>query len=323
MARRPPSQRQYVPQPLPGFLDFQHPTLVAEPPTTARWIHEIKFDGYRMQVRVAGGLVTLYSRNGHDYTARLPELAAELSALPDCIMDAELCAVREDGMPDFGALQSAMASRRTQHLVLFVFDLLWHGQDDLRSFSLSDRKARLSKILSDAPARVRVVEAFETGGAALLASACRMSLEGIVSKRRDSRYLGGRSDAWVKSKCRPAQEFVVGGWLQEPQRAFKALLVGYYEGDRLRFAGSVKTGLGRGPSLVEQLHGLEVQSCPFAAGDCPRRGADVRWARPEVVVFVDFAEWTASGRLRQASLKGVRVDKDPREVRREVPSDVL
>jgi bifunctional non-homologous end joining protein LigD len=320
MARRPPSQRQYFAQPMPGFLPFMHPRLVAEPPSSVAWLHEIKFDGYRMQVRVEGGVAALFTRNGHDWTVRLPEIAAAAAVLPDGIYDGELCALGADGQPDFGALRSALSPGRTAGLVLFVFDLLWRGADDLRRFALADRKAILAERLGPfVGGRLRAVESFPAGGRALLQSACRLGLEGIVSKRRDSRYVAGRGDAWVKSKCRPGQEFVIGGWVQERLRPFKAILVGVFDGQRLRYAGAVKTGFRAAPGLIGRLEALETEACPFAAGDPPRKTREIRWARPELVAVVDFAEWTAAGKLRQASFKGLREDKDPAEVRRETP----
>lgn len=319
MAKRPPpSKRQYVPQPLPDFVEFMHPTLVAEPPSGDLWLHEVKFDGYRLQLRVAGGAVRLFTRNGHDWTARFPEIVAEAAALPDCILDGELCALGPDGQSDFSALRAAISPGKTGRLVLMVFDILWRGQDDLRRFELVDRKAILARILEHAAGdRLRFIPSHERGGKALLLAACQMGLEGVVSKRRRSAYKAGRSDLWVKAKCRPGQEVVIGGWVQEPGRAFKALLVGTYEAGALHYAGSVKTGFAGSSDLVKRLRALETDASPFADG--PPRKRENRWARPELVANVEFAEWTASGKLRQASFKGLREDKDPATVRREVP----
>lgn len=325
-ARRPRSRRQYVPQPIPSFLPFQHPRLVEEPPTGEHWIHEIKFDGYRMQVRIVAGEVTFYTRNGHDWTNRLPELAAEAATLRDCILDVELVALNLKGQPDFSDLRASMSPGRTSRLVMFAFDVLWRGQDDLRRFKLIDRKAILEGLVSADPRRkLRRVDPLPQGGPAMLAAACRMNLEGIVSKRRDSVYSAGRNDTWVKSKCRPSQEVVIGGWVQEPQRPFKALLTGVYAGNQLVYAGSVKTGFGRAAGeLLKRLESLETKVSPFDAGGAPRKTREIRWARPELVAAVDFAEWTGSGKLRQASFKGLRDDKRPDEVTREAPGpDVL
>jgi bifunctional non-homologous end joining protein LigD len=316
------SRRQYVDPIMPPFVEFQHPKLVAQPPTGGHWLHEIKFDGYRLQVRVQGGVVQIHTRNGHDWTAKFPELAADAGRLVDCILDGELCALDERGQPNFSALRAAISPGKTADLVFFAFDALWAPREDLRSYALPGRKAWLRKILDGAPSpRLRWVDHFETGGRALLTSACALELEGVVSKRRDSTYRGGRSDAWVKAKCRPSQEVVIGGWKQQPGRPFEALLVGVYEGGRLRYAGSVKTGFGRGASgLMSRLLALETDALPFAAGEPPRKASDIHWTRPELVANVDIAEWTASGKLRQSSFKGLRDDKQPREVVRERPA---
>lgn len=314
-----------MPQPVPTFLPYQHPRLVAEPPTGERWIHEIKFDGYRMQVRVVAGEPIFYTRNGHDWTDRLPELAAEAARLPDCILDVELVALNLKGQPDFSDLRASLSPGRTGRLVMFVFDILWRGQDDLRRFKLADRKMILEGIVGTDPrAKFRRVEPLPQGGPAMLQAACRMGLEGIVSKRRDSVYSAGRNDTWVKAKCRPSQEVVIGGWVQEPQRPFKAILAGVYAGNELVYAGSVKTGFGRAAGdLLKRLTALETTTSPFDR-DAPRKTREIRWARPELVAAVEIAEWTSSGKLRQASFKGLRDDKRPEEVVREAPGpDVL
>lgn len=320
---RPPSQRQYVSQPLPGLLDFMHPTLVSEPPSSDLWLHEVKFDGYRVQVRVAGGEVTVFTRNGHDWRntrwPRLVEIEAEASALPDCILDGELCHLGEDGQSDFSGLRSRLTPVKTRDLTVMVFDVLWRGQEDLRPFSLTTRKAVLAAMLEPLPGQyLRLVPAHDIGGKALLQAACQIGLEGIVSKRRRSAYKAGRSELWLKAKCRPGQEVVIGGWVQEPQRAFKALLVGTYDGGRLVYAGSVKSGFAGSSDLLGRLQAIETPASPFADG--PGRKAENHWVRPELVADVEIAEWTASGKLRQASFKGLREDKDPATVRRELPS---
>jgi bifunctional non-homologous end joining protein LigD len=266
----------------------------------------------------------VFSRNGHDWTARLPELAAVASVLPDCILDGELVALGDDRQPNFSRLRSWLGGR-TGDLHFYAFDQLWRGQDDLRRFALRDRKDILARTLDPLLRHqdmVRLVAPLPQGGAAMLQAACELGLEGIVSKRLDSPYRAGKGDAWVKAKCRPSQELVIGGWLQEPGRAFKALLVGVYDGrGRLTYAGSLKTGFSDRASrdLVARLSALEVEASPFEVGapSAPKR--EVRWARPELVAAAEIAEWTASGRLRQASFKGLREDKDPRDVVREAP----
>lgn len=317
--RRGGKRQQYIRPFMPGFVEFQHPKLVTTPPNSEAWLHEIKFDGYRIQMRVERGTVRIFTRNGFDWTGKFPEIAGELAAWPDCILDGELCALDKGGRPTFSGLRASISPGRTAPLVVFLFDCLWRGEEDLRPFALATRKGVLYQLLEEhGSERLRGVGALPSGGAALLTSACRMELEGIVSKRLDAPYRSGRGDAWVKSKCRPSQEVVIGGFVQEPLGVFKALLVGVYEDGRLRYAGSVKTGLTKAKGLVDRLHELETDRSPFDL-ESPRKTREIRWVRPVLVANIDIAEWTASGKLRQSSFKGLREDKRPEEVVRERP----
>ena len=301
---------------MPGFLELQHPQLVREPPSGAAWIHEIKFDGYRMQARIEAGEVTLFTRRGFDWTLKLPQLAAELSVCSDCILDGELCFIGPDGQPTFSGLRAAIGRGETTDLVFFAFDILWRGQDDLRRFALKDRKEALAEVIAPALGdTVRSVDSFPAGGPTLLASACRLGLEGIVSKRRDAPYTAGRGEAWVKSKCRLAQAFVIGGWVQEAGRRFKGILVGVQGPKGLTYVGTLERGFSAEPGLLKRLEARETKTNPFKSGDPPR--AHVRWVEPRLLAQAEFQEWTASGKIRHASFKGLRDDKDPQEVRRE------
>lgn len=303
----PPSKRQYVPQPMPRLVEFQHARLVAEPPTGKAWLHEIKFDGYRLQLRIARGQAQIFTRNGHDWTEQLPELAEDAADFTtDCILDGELCFLDAAGKPTFSGLRRAIGQGKTAPLVFFAFDILWRGDTDLRTFALKDRKDILAEVLADAPTnRIRLVEPLPQSGAALLAAACRMDLEGIVSKRRDARYSAGRGETWVKSKCRLAQEFVIGGWTQEPGRHFKGVLVGVYEGQKLRYVGSLERGFAKTPGLLKRLEPLATAKSPFAL-ESPRKTREVHWVEPRLVAQAEFQEWTASGMIRHASFVGLR-----------------
>jgi bifunctional non-homologous end joining protein LigD len=301
---------------MPDIVEFQHRRLVSTPPNGAEWLHEIKFDGYRLQVQVRGGSPKILTRNGHDWTSKFPELARDASGLPDCIFDGELCALDARGYSNFSGLRASISPGKTAGLVLFTFDLLWRGSEDLRPFALSARKGVLSELLEGAASpRLRWVDHLDQGGPALLDSACRLGLEGVVSKRKDAPYRPGRGETWLKSKCRPGQEVVIGGWVQERLGRFKALLVGVYDDGKLRYVGNVKTGFKGSADLLRRLEALRVEHSPFALGDPPWQ--HVNWVRPELVANVDIAEWTGGGQLRQASFKGLRYDKDPREVTRE------
>lgn len=321
--RQLPSRRQFVPRTMPAFLDFMHPSLVSHPPESDLWLHEIKFDGYRVQIRVEVGQVKVFTRNGHDWAdtrfPRLFEIEAEAAGLPDCILDGELCYLGDDGQSNFSGLLTRLTPVRTRDLVVMVFDILWRGDDDLRGVDLVDRKTILAGLLDGLSGdRLRPLPHFEIGGRTLLQAACQIGLEGVVSKRKRSGYKGERTELWLKAKCRPGQEIVIGGWRQEPSRAFKALLAGVYDRGELRYAGSVKTGFKGSSDLLTRLRPLEIPRSPFGAGDPPRKSAEIHWVEPRLVANVEIAEWTDGLKLRQASFKGLREDKDPTEVQREV-----
>lgn len=314
----PPSKRQYVKPRMPSLVEFQHPRLVPTPPSGLERLHEVKIDGYRLQLHVAVGSVTIYTRNGHDWTAKFLELVEDLADWPDVILDGELTALDERGQPDFSRLRASISPGKTAGLVVFLFDLLWKEDEDLRPHALMMRKAMLEELLEDHPSpRLRYVGELPQGGPAMLKATCQLGMEGIVSKKRTAPYRAGRGDDWLKAKCRPGQEFVIGGWRQEPGRAFKALLVGYYEGDALRYAGGVKTGFSASPGLLKQLQAIEATHTPFEGEQPSGARSEFHWTRPEMVAAVEFAEWTSKGRLRQSSFRGLRPDKEPKEVRRE------
>jgi bifunctional non-homologous end joining protein LigD len=308
------------------FLPLSHPTLVAKPPEGAGWIHEIKYDGWRMQLNVAGGRATWWTRNGHDWTGKLGVLSVFAGELPDCILDGEVCALDDDGSPSFSALQSAMAGGRTDELIFFAFDLLFRGEADLRPYALETRKASLARVLVEGGEaiqdHIRNVDHFPDAPARQLhRAACEMRLEGIVSKRLDENYKAGRNTAWLKAKCRPGQELVVGGWKAARGGHFKGLLTGVYEGGELVYAGSVKNGFGEREvrQLMPRLKALHRECSPFGGKTQPTAsgGDRLHFVEPRLVAQADIAEWTASRKVRQASFKGLREDKEPEEVRRE------
>ncbi len=285
--------------------------IVSAPPGTPGWVHEIKFDGYRVQMRVEDRKARLLTRNGLDWTTRFPEIARDGDALPDCLIDGEICALDANGVADFGALQQALSEAATSGLVFFVFDALYADGRDLRELGLRDRKAVLTDLLdlhAKRSKRLRFVEHFGSSGESVLNAACRLGLEGVISKRLDAPYHSGRSDSWTKSKCRAGQEVVIGGWWGN-QTTLRSLLVGAFRDGRFIYLGRVGTGFNPATSraLLSKLKPLQVAKSPFTGA--VDRTHDVQWVKPTLVAEVEFGTITQAGLLRQASYKGLREDK--------------
>ena len=306
-------------------------TLAEDVPRGAGWAFEVKWDGYRAITSVAGSEAVLTSRNGNDLTARFQNVAKEIAKAvktPDCVLDGEVCALDESGRSSFSAMQQGKAGTP---LVYYVFDVLEVEGEPLVDLPLVERHKRLAQLLDKRNKTVRLSETFDDGQA-LLEAAKQQNLEGIVAKRFDSRYIPGkRTRDWLKIKTHHEQEFVVAGFTKGTGRrasSFGSLVLGYYRGGELVYAGNVGTGFNSKEieKLLDKLRPLKRATSPFR--EVPKmpkvRKSDVIWVEPKLVAEVEFAEWTHDGRLRAPSYKGMREDKAADEVRREEPiADVI
>jgi bifunctional non-homologous end joining protein LigD len=311
----------------PGFIEPALATLVSKPPVGPRWRHEIKFDGYRLQARVRAGKVSFLTRSGLDWTARFGRaLADAVRALPavEAIMDGELVVEDLAGRSDFGLLQGALKAGDTGPLRLYLFDLVYIDGRDLRGAPLSARQDRLKELLGDARGPVRFSEAFDDPGAIVLQHACRLSLEGIVSKAIDEPYRSGRTGIWLKSKCSSRQELVIAGYVPSTasSTAIGSLVLGAYEGGQFRHIGRVGTGYTErvARELYQALEIRRVDRSPFAQPLDGASARDVRFVRPELVAEIEFRGWSRDGLLRHASYRGLREDKVAGEVTIERPA---
>lgn len=308
---------------LPAHLKPQLATLVDGVPHHAPdWLYEMKFDGYRMVVRIEGDDVRLYTRNGHDWSAKLPHLVEAFRALPAkwAWVDGEIVMLDREGIPNFQALQNAFDGERTQDIVFYAFDLPFIGQRDLRQEPLTVRRALLQQLMDTTEDdHLRFSEALEAAPSDLVATACKMGLEGIMAKRLSSPYVSRRTNTWVKVKCARRQEFAIVGYTapKGSRAGLGALLLAVTEQDgSLRYAGKVGTGFDDASlvSLQKRLASIETDKKPVA--NAPAAGG-VRWVKPELIAEVSFGEWTGGGYIRHSVFRGLRQDKPVRAISRE------
>jgi bifunctional non-homologous end joining protein LigD len=312
---------------LPDTMDAQLAMLVDRAPAGEGWLHEIKFDGYRMLCRIAAGKCRIYSRNGKEWTGSFPAIADAAARLPveSAWIDGEVIVNDASGRSSFQALQNLLADESGAAPLYYAFDLPYLDGYDLRGASLADRKQLLRKIVGKVPP-IQYSDHVEGDGPDFFAQACKLGLEGIISKRADSTYQAVRGRSWQKTKCGMRQEFVIGGYT-DPQGArsgFGALLLGVYDGKDLRYCGKVGTGFNDAllTSLTAALRKRAVDATPFANPPTGAEGRRAHWVKPELVGEVTFTEWTRDGTLRHPSFQGLREDKSARDVVRERPAHV-
>ena len=312
----------------PKFIEPQLATLVDAPPEGEGWIHEIKYDGYRILAAVGGGEARMYTRRGLDWAGKFAPIVRPLLDLPlsSALFDGEVAVADKDGRTDFGALQDRIAEGKGRGIGYYIFDLLFLDGEDLRKLPLLERKARLAALLADQPRTGPLFYSDHVAGngAAMLQHVCAINLEGIVSKRADAPYRSDRTKAWLKSKCGFGQEFVIIGWRpsEVTGRPFSSILLGVREGGQLSYRGRVGSGFGEREldELWPELEKRAVKTPP--ADDVP---ADVRrrahFVRPELVAEIAFRGFTDEGYVRQGSYKGLRRDKPAKEIVAELPAD--
>ena len=312
---------------LPEDVGLSLATLAARPPAGPKWIHEVKFDGYRILARLSQGTVTLVTRGGLDWTERFEGPVTEaLAALPvdTAILDGEIVVESGHGGSDFSALQADLSAGRKDRFVFYAFDLLFLDGEDLRDKALLSRKEKLARLIGDGRPALRWSEHFEESGDLVLTHACRLSLEGVVSKDRTAPYKAGRNRLWIKSKCSDRQEFVIGGYVVSTvsSHAIGSLALGVYEDGSLRHVGRVGTGFSAATAeaLFERLQAIRSEESPFSGklSAAERRGLVP--VRPELVAEVEFRGWTGDRHLRHAAFRGIRDDKPARDVVLEAPA---
>jgi len=311
---------------LPEKFSPELATLVdAPPPDPENWVFEVKFDGYRMLARIENGEVRLITRNANDWTDRLLSLKRELERmkLPDGWYDGEIVVHDDTGRPDFGRLQQAFDATRSEDIVLFLFDVPYFDGHDLRDMPLVDRRTLLGQVLETSKTRsdrVRFSAEFGTKPDELVVAACKIGLEGVIGKRRDSRYVSRRSPEWIKLKCGLRQEFVIGGFTDPKgsRTGIGSLLLGTYDEEGvLRYAGNVGSGFNHSSlsMIKERLEAIRSSDSPFPPRAVP--GRQHHWVKPELVAEVSFSEWTGAGAVRHPVFQGLREDKPANGITRE------
>ena len=333
MARPLGGRRRTEATALPGWIKPQLTKLVDQPPDGPEWLHELKFDGYRMHARLDRSAVRLLTRTGLDWTPKYPTIAAAVASLAakQAYLDGELCGVRPDGTTSFSLIQNASDTGNSGALVFFLFDLLHFDGEAIAPMPLTERKERLRALLSGAGSPLHFSDHQIGRGRAFYDRACALKVEGIVSKRVDAPYAPGNRGLWLKVKCLNREEFVVVGWTDPAGSRpwLGALLLAYYDPDgRLIYAGRAGTGIDYAEleRLWRRLQPLAISKMPLnvppprdSRFGSPLTLSRVHWVRPELVAEVKYLTWTDDNLLRQVVYEGLREDKPATEVRRAAP----
>jgi bifunctional non-homologous end joining protein LigD len=294
----------------PGFVEPCHPSLREQAPSGAAWIHEIKFDGYRAQAHLRNRRPAIHTRRGHNWTQRFQPIADALAELPanDLILDGEAVVADSRGIPDFGLLHADLAAGRKDRLLYYAFDLLYLDGFDLRATPLGERKRLLAELLAHASERILYTEHLEGDGPEIQERACAMGLEGIVSKRQDAPYRSGRVESWIKVKCGKRDAFPIVAFVEKlgaKPRRIASLYVGRREGDRLVYAGKVRSGYTEAVArdLRERLDPFIRKDAPLSE---PVKKPKATWVEPVLEAEVAYSTVTENNLLREAVFKGLR-----------------
>jgi bifunctional non-homologous end joining protein LigD len=303
--KRPPGPG--IKAPFPQFIPPALATLTTRPPSGDRWIHEIKFDGYRAQVSIQDETIRVLTRRGYDWTKRFAKIAADawLIKADTAILDGEVVVPAPDGTFDFNRLQKALrSSKPSQELVMFAFDLLYLNGSDMRKTPLVERKAALRKLIQGT--EIRYSESFDVDGRAMFKRACEMGIEGIVSKLRDSAYHSERTDSWRKMTCRVRETLIIAGYAVKDGR-FNGIYLGRKKGKQLVYAGKVEHGFDEATikDVQHQLEPLTQRTQPY---DLKVKKPKAVWVAPKLMAEIEYRAQTESGKLRHPSFKGLRED---------------
>jgi bifunctional non-homologous end joining protein LigD len=305
----------------PSFRDPQLATLVDDVPTGNSWIHEYKYDGYRLLLAVGDGVATAWTRNGKDWSDKFKPLVKAATRLPaGSLIDGEAVAIDDKGRPSFQLLQSTLKERQGANLVFYAFDLLVERGKDIRKLPTTERKERLAALLEGVPTPILFGDHVVGRGEELFREICKQGGEGIISKKADAPYRGTRTRDWLKIKCIQRQEFVIIGWSEsDKRRGFRSLLLALKERGKFTYAGKVGTGFNARliEELMERMEPLETDKAPAEVPRAERKGA--HWLKPKLVAEIAFAEFTDDGILRHPSFIGLREDKPASDVVRETP----